>query len=74
VSAVNEVVKNKETGLLIKPDSGELANAILHLLSDSTLREKMGRNGREFVRKNFSWDICAKRMFQVYSEASESSV
>lgn len=72
VSAVNEVVINKETGLLIKPDSDGLANAILHLLSDSTLREKMGRNGREFVQKNFSWDICAQRMFQVYSEASES--
>ncbi len=74
VSAVNEVVINKETGLLIKPDSSELANAILRLLSNSSLREEMGHKGRDFVRKNFSWDICAKRMFQVYAEASEGSV
>jgi glycosyltransferase involved in cell wall biosynthesis len=71
VSALNEVVKNEETGLLIKPDSSELAKAILQLLSNSSLREEMGRNGREFVQKNFSWDICAKSMFQVYTEAYE---
>jgi glycosyltransferase involved in cell wall biosynthesis len=74
VTAISEVVKNKETGLLVKPDSSELADAILTLLSDQPLREKMGRSGREFVTKNFSWDICAKRMFNVYSEAAESSV
>jgi glycosyltransferase involved in cell wall biosynthesis len=74
VSAINEVVINKETGLLIKPDSNELSNSILHLLSHDSLREEMGRNGREFVQKNFSWDICAKRILQVYNEAAESSV
>jgi glycosyltransferase involved in cell wall biosynthesis len=74
VSAVNEVVIDKETGLLVKPDSNELANAILHLLSNNSIREKMGQNGREYVRKNFSWDICAQKMLQVYSETSESSV
>ena len=71
VSAINEVVKNKETGLLVKPDSYELANALSCLLSNKSLREKMGRSGRDFVSNNFSWDICAQKMFQVYSEASE---
>ena len=74
VSAINEVVKNKETGLLVKPDSYELANALSRLLSNKPLREKMGRSGREFVSKNFSWDICSKKMFHVYSEALESKV
>ena len=71
VSAINEVVKNKETGLLVEPDSYELANALSSLLSNKSLREKMGRSGREFVSNNFSWDICSQKMFQVYSEASE---
>jgi len=74
VSAINEVVKNNETGLLVKPDSYELANAILSLLSDKSLREKMGRSGREFVSKKFSWNICAQKMLQIYSEASEHLV
>jgi glycogen(starch) synthase len=71
VTAIKEVVKNKETGLLVKPDIYELANAILTLLSNESLREKMGRSGREFVSKNFSWDICAQKMSKVYSEAAE---
>ena len=71
VTAITEVVKNKETGLLVEPDSNELADAILSLLSNKALREKMGRSGREFVSNNFSWDICAQKMLHVYSEASE---
>jgi glycosyltransferase involved in cell wall biosynthesis len=71
VTAIKEVVKNGETGLLVKPDSNELADAISTLLSDESLREKMGRSGREFVSKTFSWDVCAQKMFKVYSEAKE---
>jgi len=74
VSGINEIVLDKETGLLVKPDSYELADAILNLLSNRSLREKMGRCSRKFVSENFSWDICAKTMFQVYSEASKCSV
>ena len=71
VSAISEVIKHNQTGLLVKPDSYELANAISCLLSNKSLREKMGRSGREFVSQNFSWDICAQKMFKVYSEAAE---
>jgi len=69
VSGINEIVLDKETGLLVRPDSCELADAILDLLSNRSLREKMGRCGRKFVSQNFSWNICAQRMFQVYCEA-----
>ncbi len=71
VSAINEVVKNNETGLLVEPNSLELAKALSHLLSNPSLREKMGRYGRKFVNENFSWTILAQRMFHVYSEVSE---
>jgi len=69
VGGVHEAMVDKETGLLVKPDSRELADAILKLLSSWSLREKMGVKGREFVSNNFSWDICAQRMLQVYREA-----
>jgi len=72
VSAIKEVVKNKETGLLIEPDSNKLAKTISYLLSNQSLREKMGRSGREFVNNFFSWDICAQKMSQVYSETTEN--
>jgi glycosyltransferase involved in cell wall biosynthesis len=69
VGGVHEAVMNKETGLLVKPDSRELAEALLKLLSSWSLREKMGSRGREFVVDNFSWDVCGQKMLQVYREA-----
>jgi glycosyltransferase involved in cell wall biosynthesis len=70
VGGVNEAVLRGETGLLVnRGDSGELADALLKLLSDDALREKMGASGRKFVVENFTWDLCAERMLAVYREA-----
>jgi glycosyltransferase involved in cell wall biosynthesis len=69
VGGVHEAMLDKETGVLVKPDNRELADAILKLLANRSLREKMGSKGREFVSNNFSWDGCAQRMLQVYREA-----
>ncbi len=70
VGGVNEAVCNGETGLLVKLGSPDkLADAIMKLLSDKALREKMGANGRRFVAENLTWDICAQKMLNVYHEA-----
>jgi glycosyltransferase involved in cell wall biosynthesis len=70
VGGVNEAVCNGETGLLVKRGSTDkLADVIMKLLSDKALREKMGANGRKFVAENFTWDICAQKMLNVYREA-----
>jgi len=69
VGGVPEAILEGQTGLLTKPDSLELSNALLKILSDRSLRERMGGKGREFVTDNFSWDICARKMLQVYREA-----
>ncbi|MGB9854013.1 MAG: glycosyltransferase family 4 protein [Candidatus Bathyarchaeales archaeon] len=66
---IDEFVLNKKTGFLVKPDSCELANAILNLLSNERLRNEMGRYARKFICENFSWDSCAEKMFTVYCEA-----
>jgi len=70
VGGVNEALLNVETGLLVKRGSTDkFADAIMKLLSDTALREKMGANGRRFVAENFTWDICAQKMLNVYHEA-----
>jgi glycosyltransferase involved in cell wall biosynthesis len=69
VGGVSEAVRNGETGFLVKAsNSVELAGALLRLLSNRGLREKMGKSGRKFVTENFTWDICAERMLKVYQE------
>ncbi len=70
VGGVNEAIRDGETGLLVKrSDTDGLADALLRLLSDGALREKMGVNGRKFVVENYTWDLCAERMLRVYNEA-----
>jgi phosphatidylinositol alpha-1,6-mannosyltransferase len=72
VSGVAEAVRNGETGLLVKPaDSEALAGALLKLLSDASLRQKMGARGRAFVQSELSWDICAQKLLAAYREAMQ---
>ncbi len=69
VGGIKEAVQNGETGLLVERGSIDgLANALLKLLGDKALREKLGDNGRRFVSENFTWDICTQRMLNVYRE------
>ena len=72
VGGVCEAVLNKETGLLVKPSSLKLADAIMKLLADRALREKMGTKGRNFVSETFSWNICAQKMLKIYREATDA--
>ena len=70
IGGVNEALQNKETGLLVNQgDVDALGDALLKLLTDKALREKMGSNGRKFVSENYTWDICAQKMLKVYLEA-----
>jgi glycosyltransferase involved in cell wall biosynthesis len=69
VGGVPEAMVAGETGLLVKPSSAELADALKELLSNFSLREQMGHRGREFVSNNFTWAICAQKMLGVYHEA-----
>ncbi len=72
VSGVAEAARNGETGFLVKPaDSAALAEAVLKLLADASLRQKMGAAGREFVQQELSWDVCARKLLAVYREAAE---
>ena len=70
LSGVNEAVVDQETGLLVKPESDELSHAILRLLGNESLRQKMGNAGRTRITNELTWDICAQKMLSVYREAA----
>jgi glycosyltransferase involved in cell wall biosynthesis len=67
VCGLPELVANGETGLLVPPDNAdELAEAILHLLNDPSLSERMGRAGRSRVERRFSWEAAVDRLNPLY--------
>ncbi|HPS56968.1 MAG TPA: glycosyltransferase family 4 protein [Spirochaetota bacterium] len=69
--SLKEVV-TPECGILVPPkDPGALKDAILKLLADKKLREKMGINGRKHALENFSWPVAAKNTLEVYKDVIE---
>lgn len=61
--SMDEVVKDGETGLLIKPDNlDELREAMLRLGQDGELRTRLGKAARQFMLDNFSHQAVAKKM------------
>lgn len=66
VAGTSEVVLDGETGLLIPPKNHErLTRAILNLLNDKSLRNKMGKNARNKV-EGYSWENIAEETERVY--------
>ncbi len=70
VNAIPEAVKHLETGWLIEAgDSKHLAEAINTLKNDKHLREKLSKNGREFVLANFNEKVVAQIALKSYLES-----
>ncbi|MGE5424242.1 MAG: glycosyltransferase family 4 protein, partial [Syntrophothermus sp.] len=64
-----EVVENEVTGLLFPSgDIEKLQQAILTLLGNAALREKMGQAGREMVLNRFELLACAELQMDLYRQ------
>jgi glycosyltransferase involved in cell wall biosynthesis len=68
--ALPEVVgEDGEAGIIVPPaDHHALAAAIRQLLTDESLRRRMGEAGRSRVERHFTWAQAAKRTTEVYEE------
>lgn len=48
-------------------DRDEFVECLKLLVRDSRLRETMGRNGREYVRTNYRWDVVLARYERIFA-------
>jgi starch synthase len=71
VGGVPEMVIDGETGLVVGDDDRDLANAILTLLDDADLRDRMGRAGRRRVEERFDARDTTRDLAGVLREARE---
>lgn len=70
--AIPSVVRDGQDGLLINyGNSAELASALLELLFDANLRDKLARQGRKKALSRYTWDIVARDFRQVYQKVIE---
>lgn len=69
VGGISSLFTHEESALIIKPEDAEaLASAMLKLMEDKELREKLGSNARRLVEK-FSWENTARALDEIYIEA-----
>ena len=62
-------VQDKVNGLLVEPDNpNELSKAIIELLENKVLREKLGLAGHEFVHKECNCVSMAQNSLSLYQE------
>jgi glycosyltransferase involved in cell wall biosynthesis len=54
--------------LVPSENTDALAAALLQLLRDPGLAARLGTNGREYVRQNFSFEKLVERIDDLYSE------
>jgi glycosyltransferase involved in cell wall biosynthesis len=65
---IPEVVVDGETGFLVTPrDHRAMADAIVRLLADASLRQRMGAAGSARVRETFSADVMVRKTADVYA-------
>ncbi len=68
VDGIPEIVEDGVTGFLVSPaDTAALTKAVLALLSDEALRQRMGVAARARVERLFSARTYARRMERVYT-------
>lgn len=68
VGGLYDIIKNYQNGLIIQPDSNQLAKAIINLLENSNLRKKLGLSAFESSKRSFSkeaWQINYKKFFNL---------
>lgn len=62
-----DVVTDGETGLVVNPkDTEALANAMIRIMDDKKLRNKLALNGKEQVLRNFTFDKYEQQIRNVY--------
>jgi glycosyltransferase involved in cell wall biosynthesis len=57
---------------LFYADRDEFVEALSLLVSDAPLRSAMGRNGREYVRRNYRWDVILAKYDRLISKVRGS--
>ena len=64
-----ELVRDRETGLLVAPeDEGALETALETILASPALARKWGENARRIARANFTLDHARERFEQLYMD------
>ena len=64
-------VLDREISFLVKPVAGEMAEGMVQLAEDGSLRDMLGRNGRQRVQEEYSLPAFRRKLAAFYKELQE---
>lgn len=68
VGGLPEIVRHRETGLVVENSAPAIADAIRELRGDPELARRLGAEGRRVVRERFTVDHMVRRTMEVYRQ------
>jgi L-malate glycosyltransferase len=64
-----ELIEHQVSGMLVPPNNeAALATAIIQLLNDDALREKIAKAARAKIQIEYSWEVCIKSHCDFYEQ------
>jgi glycosyltransferase involved in cell wall biosynthesis len=73
--AMEEIIVNEETGLIVPPeDVSALATTLTRLLADPALRREWGQKARQRAEAEYTWEKVVSRSVEVIKAAANSSL
>jgi glycosyltransferase involved in cell wall biosynthesis len=65
---IPDIIIDGVNGLLFRKGNWkDLANKLLMLIQDKSFRDKLAHNARKYAEKNFSWNIVAEKIREIYN-------
>ena len=69
---MDQITEQTECGLVVEyGDLQDIESALSSLADDPVLRERLGNNGRKAYYGEFSWEIMARRLTDLYMNVVE---
>lgn len=72
IGGLTDIITDRKNGLLVSPwNTQQLADAMIEILNDRKLAEKLAREARKGVEDKFTLDVMADKTMAVYRQAVE---
>jgi len=69
VGGIPETMIEEKTGYLVEEGNYmDWIEKLTELITDETKRKQMGFAGKNFVKENFSWDICIRKFLTLFKQ------
>ena len=72
IDGITDHIRHEQTGLLFPSgDTAALASALERILTDASLRQRLGPAGAEYSRTDLDWNVLVKRIrSEVYQQVA----